>query len=406
MSYVKTAYFTSWSIYSINYKPNQIPVENLTHLLYAFANISNGEIAIGDAWSDTQISYGPQNTFNGVAGAFGYLNSRNGDLRRRNPNIKTLISIGGWTWSKEFSRLASTPQGRTRFARSVAVFVQNYGFDGADIDWEYPVRGGDPGTPTSPNDGVNFVLLLREIRNQLNAIAYNRYQLSVATSASPDIAQNVDMRAVSEIVDHINVMSYGTFFFFQQLSILLFLLTKSKYILDFSGAWEKNTFYNSNLYFDANRVGAYSIDNTINFYLNRGVPSRKLVIGTPFCGKIFKGVEPGPIPRVPGLNSTFAGVPNVGELPGVIEAGIINQTGISQISNDPQYGFVKTWDNNAKSSSLYSRSKKIWITFEDEASTVEKCNFVKSRNLGGIMTWELSQDSSNYLTSVMKRCLP
>ncbi|PVV02601.1 hypothetical protein BB560_002940 [Smittium megazygosporum] len=381
--YAKFAYFTSWSIYSINYKPNQIPVENLTHILYAFANIVNGEIALGDAWADVQISYGAKNTFNGVAGAFGYLNSRTGDLRTRNPNIKTLISIGGWTWSSAFSSLASTASGRQKFAKSIAAFLPKYGFDGVDIDWEYPVSGGAPGTPTSPQDGVNYVLLLQEIRNQLNAIAPNRYLLTVATSAAPNIAKNVNMRSVSDVVNYINLMSY-----------------------DFAGAWMNRTSYDSNLYFDYQRSSGHSIDNAVCYYQSVGVPLSKIVLGTPFCGKVFKQVGAGTLPQVPGFNAPYNGVPAVGELPGMIEAGIINQVGVKQLTgaNNPG-GYVIMFDNNAKSASAFSISNKIFLTFENPSSIVAKCEYIKSKRLGGIMAWELSQDPTNTLTGIFKQQL-
>ncbi|PVU93154.1 hypothetical protein BB559_003405 [Furculomyces boomerangus] len=381
----KVAYYSSWSIYSSKYPPQNIPAANLTHLMYAFANIANGCVVLGDSWADTQISYGDKNKFNGIGGAFGYLNSPTGDFRAKNPSIKTLISVGGWTWSKSFSTCASTPQSRSIFAKSIADFVTKYGFDGVDIDWEYPVGGGDPGNTTSPADGVNYVLLLNEIRNELNRVGgqNKQYQLSVAMSSISSIAGHVNIKAVSDVVDFINIMSY-----------------------DFSGPWSQTTQYNSNLFLDANRSTPLSVDGSVTYYLSQGANPRKLVCGTPFCGKLFSNVSLTKNQIIPGLNEKYRGVPGTSEFPGMVDNGIISYTGLQQLMvPNNQYGFVTTYDNTAQTASMYSSKLKVWISFENETSLISKCNYVRGKSLGGLMIWELSQDKNNSLAPILSRNL-
>jgi len=91
-------------------------------------------------------------------------------LKSQNRHLKTLISVGGWTLSQRFSDIALTDESRLKFAKSAVTFMQKYQFDGIDIDWEYPVSGGEPGNRYRPEDGDNYVKLVKEVRSQLNTL--------------------------------------------------------------------------------------------------------------------------------------------------------------------------------------------------------------------------------------------
>jgi chitinase len=148
---VIAGYYAGWSAYS-GYTPSDIQAGNLTHILYAFANIdSSFKIAIGDSQVD------PGNLAELKA------------LKKKYPKLKTLISVGGWTWSDKFSDMASTSARRAAFADSVAAFLKKYGLDGVDLDWEYPVGGGESGNSARPADKTNFTLLLQALRSRLDA---------------------------------------------------------------------------------------------------------------------------------------------------------------------------------------------------------------------------------------------
>ena len=126
-------YYAGWSAYQ-GFTPDQIPAEELTQINYAFAQIDpdSGTILLEDAAQDKKNLAALRK------------------LRTRNPQLKLLISVGGWSDSKYFSDVASTKARRETFAASCAAFVSEYGLDGVDLDWEYPVSGGAPAPSTAP----------------------------------------------------------------------------------------------------------------------------------------------------------------------------------------------------------------------------------------------------------------
>ncbi|KAJ2379292.1 hypothetical protein H4S02_007147, partial [Coemansia sp. RSA 2611] len=183
----KIGYFTAWSIYDRAYVPADVPVECLTHINYAFAKLENDRVQLGDAWADVDKPYPSTQYGQGdIKGNFGEFNNDNSPVRQRNPALRSLISVGGWSWSGGFSAMASSQHSRAEFVRSVGEFLQRYKFDGVDIDWEHPVEGGMDGNPHSPDDGRNYLLLLRELRHyldtQLAPPRFGRYEITIATS--------------------------------------------------------------------------------------------------------------------------------------------------------------------------------------------------------------------------------
>ncbi|WP_318509248.1 glycosyl hydrolase family 18 protein [Bacillus sp. T3] len=131
----KVGYYTGWSTYS-NYQVANIDASKLTHLNYAFANISaDGKIALGDSWADVEKPFPGDTADQPYKGNFYQLTK----LKQQYPQLKTLISVGGWTWSERFSDVALTEESRTVFADSLLQFILKYNFNGVDLDWEYPV---------------------------------------------------------------------------------------------------------------------------------------------------------------------------------------------------------------------------------------------------------------------------
>ena len=110
------AYYTAWSIYAREFPVSEIPADRLTHINYAFANIVGGECVLGDPWADVDKRYPDDPPDPPFRGNFGQL----ARLKERHPHVRTLISVGGWTWSGGFSDAAATAPARQRFARSCA----------------------------------------------------------------------------------------------------------------------------------------------------------------------------------------------------------------------------------------------------------------------------------------------
>jgi GH18 family chitinase len=208
--YILAGYLPSWSING-NTNPATIPANKLTHLFYAFVDVdAQGNISLKPDKQDGDISF---------------LQS----LKAQNPHLKILVSIGG-AGEHDFSSAASTAESRTYFAQSAIQFMKDNGFDGIDIDWEFPTK----------DENNNYTQLLGELRQQLNnaSIADGKnYQLTTALSASPyqlspsdyadspyDLNSTV-LQATSQYVDFINVMTY-----------------------DFHGSWENATNHQAALY--------------------------------------------------------------------------------------------------------------------------------------------------------------
>jgi chitinase len=154
-SYKVVAYVAGYR----NFDFTTIDVSGITHINYAFANINNGEVIF-----DTTKIDGKSLTPKDIEA----LNS----LKSKNPDLKVLVSVGGWSWSKGFSDAALTEESRLKFAKSCAVFVDKYSLDGIDLDWEYPNQIG-AGNTYRPEDVHNFTLMLKAVREQLDLLAKN-----------------------------------------------------------------------------------------------------------------------------------------------------------------------------------------------------------------------------------------
>ncbi len=163
-------------------QPEQIAAQKLTHINYAFADIENGVIKKG-------FVHDEQN--------FAVLNS----LKKQNPHLKVLISVGGWTWSGNFSDTALTEESRSKFAKSAVEFVRKYKLDGIDIDWEYPGLPGI-GNPHRSEDKENFTLLLKALREELDRyqVEDNKHYLTtVAAGAADEFVEATEMGEAADI---------------------------------------------------------------------------------------------------------------------------------------------------------------------------------------------------------------
>ncbi len=359
-------YYAAWSIYARNYFVSDIPADKLTHINYAFANVSavigstGGECVLGDVYADTEYNYPGDNQSESLRGNFKQLNK----LKQQHPQLKTLLSIGGWTWSGNFSAAALTTASRQRFAQSCVQMMGQYGFDGLDIDWEYPVSGGL--MPGRAEDKQNYTLLLAELRTQLNAKASQdgrAYLLTIAAPAGPTTLVNLELAKIAQHLDWINLMTY-----------------------DFHGGWENRTGFNAALYADPDDPTAQSdllnVDATAKAYLAAGIPPDKLVIGVPFYGRGWSGVT-----NVnKGLYQSASGVPQ-----GTWEAGMFDYHDLKQ-NYLPTY--TRSWNFAARVPWLYNPDTRIMISYDDPESLAQKIDYVKNKGLGGVMIWELSGDDA------------
>ncbi|WP_223702242.1 glycosyl hydrolase family 18 protein [Sutcliffiella deserti] len=354
--YKMVGYYAGWATYS-GYEVADIDASKLTHLNYAFANISEtGKIAIGDDWADLNKPFPGDKETQSHKGNFNRLNK----LKERHPHLKTLISVGGWTWSARFSDVALTEESRTIFAESVLQFMLEYGFDGVDLDWEYPVSGGLARNKNRLEDKRNYTLLLKKIRETLDSQSDKdgkEYLLTIATGASKSHAANMELALLHPYVDYIQLMTY-----------------------DIHGEWDPMTGLNAPLYQDSKSSyeWEWSVQDGVQTYLDSGVPAEKLVMGLPFYGRVFDEVNN----AGNGMYQPFANGKSIGYAN--IDANYINQK-----------GFKRIWIEDSKVPVLYNGSTL--ITYDDVESIGYKTEYIQSMELGGAMMWELSQDPDEVL---------
>jgi GH18 family chitinase len=332
--------------------PASIAADGLTHINYAFANIKDGLVVEGFAHDAENYKV--------LTG-----------LRRKNADLKVLVSVGGWTWSGGFSDAALTPESRARFVASAVAFVKRHDLDGFDVDWEYPGLKGY-GNTFRKEDKQNFTSLMTELRAALDkagTAAGRRYVLSFAAGANvPEFLQTTEMDKVQAVVDFVNLMTY-----------------------DFTDSEEDRlAFHHSNLYTHPADDKQLSCDRSVREYLAAGVPARKLVLGIPFYGKAWGGVgaENGGLLQAGG-KATEKLETRYGTL-----AGMIGKD-----------GWTRYWDRQAQAPYLYNAEKRLFITYDDPESVTVKTRYILEHGLGGAMFWQYYSDPSGALLGALNEGL-
>jgi chitinase len=348
-------YLAGWSVTGRKYDVGDIPADRLTHINYAFAKIEKGECALVDAFAATERTYPGDKPDKGeLRGLFNQLIK----LKAKHPHLRTLVSVGGWTLSGPFSDAALTEESRAKFAKSAASFVTRYGFDGIDIDWEYPGGGGLEKNKARPADRENFTLLLSALRKELDAAAKadkKHYLLTIAAPAGPKQYANIELAKVAKLIDWFNLMTY-----------------------DFAGSWSPVTNFNAPLYPAKDRAAGKSsnVDAAVTGYLDAGVPADKVVVGVPFYGRAWGGVKD--------ENGALFQPHSAASPRGSWEYRDLAASYIGKVE--------RHWHDEAKVPWLFDAKKGLMISYDDPESLRLKAEYVKKKKLGGVMIWELSAD--------------
>lgn len=332
-----------------DYDFSKIDATKLTHINFAFANIVDGKAAFE---LDTD------------AAKIATLIS----LKKHNPDLKVLYSVGGWVWSDQFSTMAAFEASRKKFAESCVELLIKHGFDGVDLDWEYPGQRAEDNI-FRPSDKDNFTLLLKDIREALDEEGKKNnthYLLTIATGADQTYINQTDLGEAHKYLDFINIMCY-----------------------DYFQGWMHQTGHHANLY--PSEKDKYKVNSgveAVDRHIKAGVPVDKLVLGIPFYGRQWKKV----VAAKDGLYEPAK------------EGGMI--VAYWDILEKIKTGNYKImYDESAKASYAWNATDSIFISYDTPKDIKLKTAYIKKKGLGGAMFWEYSLDKDQELLNELYKGL-
>ncbi len=410
------SYFTQWGVYDSAFFAKAVQdsgaAAKLTFINYSFGNVykqADGSVKCdsginkandnntagdgGDAWADYQMDYAAKDSVDGVGdtwesklkGNFNQLKK----LKAKNPNLKLFISLGGWTWSRFFSTAAATDANRKALVAScIDVYLKGNlkksggdpaggvgaaagVFDGIDIDWEYPgVQGIGNNVVDTVNDKHNLTLLMAEFRKQIDAYSATqngkKFYLTAAIGAGADKIDQTEPAEYSKSMDWVNVMTY-----------------------DFHGSWDATTNFHSHLYADpadpqaGTLAGSYNTNDAINKLISKGFPANKLVLGVPFYGRGFGGVNTS-------VNNGLYQAKT--KSPGLV--GVQTEAGYSDYKAMVNLVGPRFYHPVTKQLYMYTASGD-WWSYDDVTTIRTKNEYIKAKGLRGNFSWALDGDDNN-----------
>ncbi|MEV0041298.1 glycoside hydrolase family 18 protein [Streptomyces sp. NPDC050804] len=352
-------YFTNWGVYDRNYHVKNIETSGsagkLTHINYAFGNVTGGKCVIGDSYADYEKAYTADQSVDGVAdtwdqplrGNFNQLRK----LKALHPGLKVIWSFGGWSWSGGFGQAAQNP---AAFAQSCHDLVEDPRwadvFDGIDIDWEYPNACGLT-CDTSGRDA--FGNLASALRTEFGSDALVTAAITADGSDGGKI-DAADYAGAAPYLDWYNPMTY-----------------------DFFGAFAAQgpTAPHSPLTsYPGIPTEGFTSDAAVSKLKGLGIPSEKLLLGIGFYGRGWSGVTQ----KEPGGTAT-------GAAPGTYEAGIEDYKVLK--NSCPANGTV--------AGTAYAFCGNQWWSYDTPSTIAGKMAYKNEQGLGGTFFWELSGDTTD-----------
>ncbi|KAL6928640.1 hypothetical protein ACO0SA_001968 [Hanseniaspora valbyensis] len=376
-------YYSNWSPYSpYNFFPEDIDMRHTTHIYYSFISIDSktGNVYYQDIEADTKLKT-KEIKENGLIIEFNqmrhnkndYFETKDAPIRdhvfpdfnpydysmKKQKNFKLIMSIGGWSQKNNFSNLSKKAEHLNNFIDSCINLVLSNGFDGIDIDWEYPTKKKDIDT---------YIEIFKRLRARFDKLEQeiffsnkqkkNRkekwFYLSTAIPCGKEVLSKLDLQKIEPFVDCFNLMGY-----------------------DLSGEWSEYTAYHSNLFDDPNNKDSSSVDSVVKYMLNDlKLPSQKIILGMPLYGRSFTNVKI--------QNSKIIGVP----FKGVDNDFDRDSPGIWPYSAIFDLKYTSYYDAKLVAAYVYNEKKKHLIVFDDYNCIEKKAEYIKKMNLGGGFFWE------------------
>jgi chitinase len=308
-------------------RPRKINFNLYTHLCHAFL--------VADENGVIQQSRGvPSREITGLAHQAG---------------VKVLLSLGGWGWDSQFASIASKPEATERYMSAVMRTVDEYDYDGVDLDWEYP---------DTKNEIVGFERLARRFRGLLDALGQKNNRpmfLTMAVSSNSGTLKWLSKEVLMETMNWLNVMTY-----------------------DFAGPWTPYAGHNSPLFASSQqREGSpRSTELSMKYLLEqKGLPANRLAVGIPLYGRGFAVSEPYALTK---------NAPRRGRVPGG------SYSNIHTLQNEK--GWVRRWDDETKNPWLIAPDKSAVIGYDDVESVSIKTEWAAKQGFRGIFFWQIGGD--------------
>ncbi|KAH8899991.1 glycoside hydrolase [Thozetella sp. PMI_491] len=340
-------YYESWANTRScqNVAPEDLNIDGFTSMNFAFAFFDPSTFQIAPMDSNAASLY-----------------SRFTALKEGKAGLETWISVGGWSFTdpgptqNAFSNMVSSSGNRATFIDGLMKFMSTYGFDGVDLDWEYP--GADDRGGKSA-DVENYVTFAKELR----AAFGNKYGITITLPTSYWYLQHFDLSGIQPSVDWFNIMAY-----------------------DLHGVWDADSKFLGP--YIAPHTNITEIDAALDLLWRAGVDSSKVVLGQGWYGRSFTLTDPSC--NKPNGVCQFSGGADAG--PCSKASGILDYEEISNLILTNS--LTPVWDKTAGVKWITWDSNQ-WVSYDDKDTFKQKVDFANSRCLGGMMVWAVDQVDQN-----------